>query len=79
MCMYMCMYILVYACMYVCIHIYIYTHTYIHTYIHTYCLLCRATSQTLSDAWCAALEDGSGRTEGSGPDKVETRERSNEK
>ena len=64
-----------------CVYIYIYicTHTYIHIYIHTYFLLCRATSQTLSDAWCAALEDGSGRTEWSGPDKVEARERSNEK
>ena len=39
-------------------------------------MLCRATSQTLSDAWCAALEDGSGRT-GWWPGQSGARERSN--
>ena len=39
-------------------------------------MLCRATSQTLCDAWHAALEDESGRTERLGPDKVEVRGRS---
>ena len=65
------------------LHTYVrtYVHTYIRTYTHTYihtCLLCRATSQTLSDAWYAALVDGSGRT-GWWPGQSEARERSNEK
>ena len=57
-------------------YIHTYIHTYMHTYIHTYLFLCRATSQTLCDAWRAARGDESGRTERSGPDKMETRDRS---
>ena len=58
---------------------YIHTYTHAYTHIHRYMFLfCRATSQTLSDAWCAALVNGSGRT-GCRPGQSGARERSNGK